>query len=132
VLAFMIELDNKPGVLAKVAEAIAAKGVNITGVSGATCGDMGRMAIAVDNDDATRAALAAIGCKVQEFEVTTTTMRHAPGALAQATRRLADAGVNIESIMPLGMDGSDMQVGFVTSDPAAARMALSHASTGSL
>jgi hypothetical protein len=93
---------------------------------------MGRMAIAVDNDDAARAALAAIDCKVQEYEVTTTTLRHEPGSLAQATRRLADAGVNIESIMPLGMDGADMQVGFVTSDPAAARMALSHASTGSL
>jgi hypothetical protein len=32
--AFLVDLENKPGALATVAEALAAKGVNITGVSG--------------------------------------------------------------------------------------------------
>src|SRR6476659_1772796 len=39
VQAFLIDLENKPGAFADVAEMIAAKGINITAVSGATCGD---------------------------------------------------------------------------------------------
>ena len=34
--AFLIDLENKPGAFADVAEMIAAKGINITAVSGAT------------------------------------------------------------------------------------------------
>ena len=44
--AFLIELPNKTGELARVTEAIAAKGVNITGVSGSTCGTSGSVALA--------------------------------------------------------------------------------------
>ena len=54
--AFLVELADTPGALADVTEAIAAKGVNITSVSGATCGDMGRVAIATDDEAGTRAA----------------------------------------------------------------------------
>ena len=125
--AFMIELKDKPGALADVAEAIAAKGVNILSLSGATCGDMGRAAIATDDEAQTRAALGGIQCSFEEKEITTVPLRHEPGSLAKATRQLAKAGVNIESIMLMGMQGSDIQVGFVTSDPSMAKKALSPA-----
>jgi len=125
--AFMIELADKPGALADVAEAIAAKGVNIASVSGATCGENGKIAIATDDDANTRAALAGIQCSFEQKDITTTLMPNQPGGLAKAARQLATKGVNIESILLLGMQGSDIEVGFVTSDPAAAREALSHA-----
>jgi len=125
--AFLIELEDKPGALADVAEAIAAKGVNITNVSGSTCGEKGRMSIVTDDDAGTRAALADLPCTFEQKEITTTTLRHEPGTLAKAARQLANSGVNIESILIMGMQGQDIEVGFVTSDPVMARSALAHA-----
>jgi hypothetical protein len=124
--AFLIELEDKPGGLADVAEAIAAKGINITAVSGATCGDRGRVAIATEDNAQTRAALTEKNYTFDQKEVTTVSLRHEPGSLAKAARQLANAGVNIESVMILGVQGQDVEVGFVTADPATARNALSH------
>jgi hypothetical protein len=122
--AFLIELADKPGALADVAEAIAAKGVNIVSMSGATCGEMGRIAIATDDEANTRAALSGIQCTFEQKEVTTTLLPNQPGSLAKAARQLANRGVNIESAMFTGMKGQDVEVGFVTSDPVVARDAL--------
>jgi hypothetical protein len=130
--AFLIELGDKPGALADVAEAIAAKGVNIASVSVATCGETGRIAIATDDEAATRAALGGIQGTFEQKELTTTLMPNQPGALAKAARQLANKGVNIESAMLMGMKGQDIEIGFVTSDPVVARDALarSGAATG--
>lgn len=125
--AFMVELPDKPGALADVAEAIAAKGVNVTSVSGSVCGDTGKIAIATDDAEKTRAALSDIQCNFEQKEITSTTLPNVPGSLARAARQLADKGVNIESAMLLGMRGNDVEVGFVTSDPVVAREALGHA-----
>jgi hypothetical protein len=125
--AFLIELADKPGALADVAEAIAAKGVNIVSVSGATCGEMGRIAIATDDNANTRAALADIQCTFEQKEITTTLLPNQPGGLAKAARQLANKGVNVESVLLMGMKGQDIEVGFVTSDPVVARDALAHA-----
>ena len=123
--AFLVELADTPGGLADVTEAIAAKGVNITSVSGTTCGDSARIAIATDDEAQTRAALTDAGAKFEEKEITTVPLRHAPGSLAKAARQLASAGVNIESVLLLGMQGDAIEVGFVTSDAGMARNALS-------
>ena len=129
--AFMIELADKPGALADVAEAIAAKGVNIASVSGATCGEMGRIAIATDDEANTRAALAGIQCTFEQKDITTALLPHEPGSLAKAARQLASKGVNVESVMLMGMKGQDIEVGFVTSDPVVARDALARAGAAS-
>jgi hypothetical protein len=129
--AFLIELEDKPGALADVTEAIAAKGVNIISVSGATCGDRSRVAIATDDNAQTRAALTELGSTFEQKEITSTPLRHEPGSLAKAARQLAKAGVNVESVLLLGMQGNDMDVGFVTSDPVMARSALAHAGSAS-
>jgi hypothetical protein len=123
--AFLVDLENQPGAFAKVAEAIAKKGVNITNVGGATCGDGGRAILMTADPAATRTALDAIGASFKELEVTETALRHEPGTLATATRRLADAGINVEAILPTGMTGNEVSVGFVTSNPAKAREILS-------
>lgn len=125
--AFLVELENKPGELARVSEAIAAKGVNITAVSGSTCGASGRVALMTSDEAATRVALGQAGCTFSEMEVTEASLRHQPGTLAVACRRLADAGVNIEALVPIGMSGSDVTVAFVTNQPAKAREILAHA-----
>jgi hypothetical protein len=122
--AFLVDLDNKPGSLAAAAEALAAKGVNILGVSGTSCGDGGRAAIVTADDATTRTALQDARIKFKEMEATEVSLRHEPGSLAKAARRLADEGVNIEAIFPTGMTGDDISVAFVTSNPAKAKEAL--------
>ena len=122
--AFIIELADKPGALASVAEAIAQKGINITGFAGATSGGSGT-AILITNDEAgTRSALATTGSKVREVELVTVGLENKPGALAEITRKLADAGINLEASLPTGMSGNTVHVAFATSDPAKARQVL--------
>ena len=55
--AFIVELPNQPGSLAKVAEAVAERGINITGVVGATSGELGTVSFTTDDESATRNAL---------------------------------------------------------------------------
>ena len=129
--AFLVDREDKPGELARCAEAIAAKGVNITTVAGTTCDGTGRLAMATDDEGATRTALSEIQCTFQEKELVQTRMRHEPGTLATAARRLAEAGVNVEALLPMGMDGTEVVVGFVASDPARARETLTHAGMAS-
>jgi hypothetical protein len=123
--AFLIDLDNKVGELARVTEAIAAKGVNITGISGSTCGSGGTVAVLTADETTTRTALKEASLSFKEVEATTTALGNVPGALAKACRRLADAGVNIDALMITGMQGDDINVAFVTGDPGKARDILS-------
>ena len=119
--AFLVDLENKPGALATVAEALGARGVNITGVSGATCGDSGRAVIMTADDVSARSVFQTLKTKFKEYEVVESSLANTPGSLGKATRRLADAGVNIEAIMPTGMSGNEVHVGFVTDNPIKAR-----------
>ena len=122
--AFLVELQNKPGALATLAETLGARGVNITNVTGATCGDSGRAAITTGDDNTTRATLKTSGLTFKEFEIVETHLSNTPGSLGKVARRLADAGVNIEAIFPTGMAGSEINVGFVVADPAKAKQIL--------
>ena len=122
--AFLVDLDNKPGTLAKVADALGSKGINIENIAGASCADGGRAAIVTTDLAGTRSALQAAGATFKELETVEVSLPHRPGSLATATRRLADAGVNIEAILPAGMAGGDVTVSFVTKDPAKTREIL--------
>jgi hypothetical protein len=125
--AFLVDLENKPGSLATLAEALGKQGINITGITGASCGDSGRAAITTADDAATRSVLQTIKSSFKEYEVTEASVANKPGALGAVARRLADAGVNIEAIMPTGMSGNDLTVGFVTNNPTKAREVLATA-----
>jgi len=122
--AFIVDLRNKPGELAKVTEAIAAKGIDITGFSGATCADSGTVALLTNDDAGTRSALTDGHWTYRPFEVVTASLANKPGSLAQAARRLANAGINIEAAVPTEMSGGNVHVGFVTDNPTKAKEAL--------
>jgi hypothetical protein len=124
---FLVDLKNKPGELARVTEAIAAKGINIEAFSGATCSDSGRVALMTSDEPTTRTVLKSADFTYTELEATDAAFRHEPGALAKAARRLADAGINIEAALPVGMEGNEVHVAFVTSDPVKAKQVLSAA-----
>ena len=121
---FIVDLEHKPGELAKAAEVIAQKGINITAFSGSTCGDSGSIALLTNDEAGARSALADAGFKAREVEVVTTTLEHNPGSLAKVARKLADAGINIEVAIPTAMSGGNVTLAFATDQPSKARDVL--------
>src|SRR5258706_906456 len=123
-IAFIVELRNHPGELARVTEGLAQKGIDIRAFSGATCGGSGSIALLTKDETATRTALTDAGYAVREIEVVSAALEHRPGTLAAAARKLADAGVNVEAALPIGMDGGGVVVAFATDQPTKAKAVL--------
>jgi len=122
--AFIVELKNKPGELARVTEAIAQKGINILGFTGATCGDSGSIVLLTNDESGTKSALQGVGAQARAVELVVASLANEPGTLAMLARSLADAGVNIEAALPTGMEGGKINVAFATDNPAKARQAI--------
>jgi len=124
--AFIIELENRPGTLADIADAIAEKGINVAGVAGAAA-SAGSSAVAiVTNDEAgTRSALDATSARYREVALAMASLDDKPGVLADVARKLANAGINIEAIFPTGMEGGKITVAFGVDNIEAAKAALS-------
>jgi hypothetical protein len=122
--AFLVDLKNKPGELAKVTETIAQKGIDISGFSGSTCGDSGTLALVTNDEPGTERALRDGQWKFRAIELVETSLASRPGTLAEVARRLAKAGVNIEAAFATGTAGTNVHVAFATDNPAKAREAL--------
>ena len=122
--AFIVELKNQPGELARATESIAQKGINLLGFTGATCGDSGRIVLLTDDDAVAKRALGDAGFQPREVELVVARLADRPGSLAETARRLADAGINIEAALPTGMDGGKVSVAFVTDNPSKARQII--------
>lgn len=93
-----IALDNRPGALAEMGEALARGGVSIEGGGAWLANEEGVAHFLFTDGPAARAALEAAGIRVvAEREVLVQRLRQdVPGQLGQLTRRMAEAGVNIE------------------------------------
>ena len=128
--AFIVELANQPGSLATVCEALGAGGINITGIAGATAGSTGSVAFSAEDEAGARAILQAHGWTSREVGVVQAAIEDRPGGLAAAARRLADAGVNVETMFATGTEGERVIFAFGVSDPAAARAALGDLAAG--
>ena len=94
-----IDVENTPGALAEVAAAISDAGVN---VAAATCvgpGDRAELHILVPHAEAARHALAISHVGVtREREVVVVRVEDRPGVLADLTRKIAKAGVNLDLV----------------------------------
>ena len=126
--AFIIAGQDRAGGLAEVAEAIAERGVNITMLSALTAGGAALLALTTNDEASTRVALDHLRWSYREVELLPISVEDIPGALADVARRLADAGVNIELVLPVGAarDGSHMTLALATSDAALAREVLGY------
>jgi len=124
VQAFIIDVPDRPGVLADICQAVAAGGANISGVAGATAGGAGQVTVTTDDMDGTRGVLQAHGWSFRVVPLVIATLEHRPGTLGTAARRLANAGINIEAMFAVGMDGERVQVAFGVADAREAEAAL--------
>lgn len=93
-----IALDNRPGALAEMGEALGQAGVSVEGGGAFVVGGSGIAHFLVADGPAARAALESAGIRVLDARpVLVQRLDQAvPGQLGLFTRRMAAAGVNIE------------------------------------
>src|SRR5258708_2645164 len=93
-----IELENRPGALAEMGEALGRAGVSIEGGGVWVVNGTGVGHFLFQDGTAARKALEAAGIRVvAERDVVVQRLKQAvPGQLGLLTRRMAEAGVNIE------------------------------------
>jgi hypothetical protein len=95
----VIDVENSPGARARVAAAISDAGVNI---AAATCigpGARAELHILVKHAEAARHSLAISQLAVsREREVVVVEVEDRPGVLADLTRKIAQAGINLDLV----------------------------------
>jgi len=121
-----VTAESKPGVLARVCEALAGAGVNIQGVWAGDQAGRARLRLLVSDPARARQALAAAKIRSAEEPALCLTLEDRPGALGQVAGKLAAARINIKctyATTPPG-GGGRAQVVLVVANPAKAEKAL--------
>jgi hypothetical protein len=121
----VIDIENTPGALARVAAAISDAGVNIAAATCVGAGERAELHILVPHGEAAKHALAISHVAVnREREVVVVDVEDRPGVLADLTRRIAKAGVNLDLVYV----ATQNRVVFGAPDVEALRAALNVAS----
>ena len=121
---FVVQVTNKPGQLADLAEQMAARGVDLRAIGGGGLGESGHMIMTTADDDAARSVLEAGGWTFIEGESLLAEVDDRPGGMARIARELADAGVNVMGHLFLGRWSDRATFAFVVDDPEKARPIL--------
>ena len=92
-------LEDRPGTLADMGEALGKAGINIEGCCGFPSEGKGVIHILVEDAAAARREMQQVGLEVRgEREVLVSKVEDRPGVIGDVTRRIAKAGVNIDLI----------------------------------
>ena len=121
---FVVQLKNEPGAMANLAEALAARGVDLRAIGGGGIGDSGHVIMTTADDATTKQILDEGGYTYIEGESILAEVDDRPGGMAALSRQLADAGVNIYGHLFLGRWGDRAMFAFVVDDPDKARPIL--------
>jgi hypothetical protein len=92
---FIVLGEHKPGTLANICSELAKKAVNITAVMAAH-DQPGGIRLVASPHQAARKVFEGMQIPFREEEAIAIRITDRPGALGKATRKLADAGINIQ------------------------------------
>ncbi|MGB8361090.1 MAG: ACT domain-containing protein [Acidimicrobiia bacterium] len=117
---FVVRMENRPGMLASLTEALAGFGVNIEAL--AAYGHDGEGTVRLITSDAytTRRVLDEAALHHEENTVLTAQLPHRPGELARLTREIANVGVNIDAIYVLRANSDGMELALAVDQPETA------------
>jgi hypothetical protein len=95
----VIDIENVPGALARVAAAVSDAGVNLAAATCVGAGDRAELHILVPHAEAAKHSLS-ISCLTvnREREVVVVQVQDRPGELADLARKVARAGVNLDLV----------------------------------
>jgi hypothetical protein len=95
----VIDIENTPGALAQVAAAISDAGVNIAAATCIGSGERAELHILVKHAEAAKHSLAISQLAVtREREVVVVDVEDRPGVLADLTRKIARAGIDLDLV----------------------------------
>ena len=97
---FTVDLKNQPGELARLCEAMADGGINLV-LCATTRGEEGTVAFIADDEASAETALQQADIGYTMRPALTIRMENQPGAGAATFRKLADAGVNTDLLVPV-------------------------------
>lgn len=118
-------VEDRPGMLGRVADALGAKGISIRAFTAATLGGKGFVRVVVDRPAVAKKVFAAHGWKTTEDEVVEVTVPDRPGALGAVADRLGAAGVNIlYAYVGTARSASKVNLYLAVAEPKAAERAL--------
>ncbi|MFQ6106153.1 MAG: hypothetical protein ACE5QF_00990 [Thermoplasmata archaeon] len=95
---FKVYSENKRGELARIAEALAQSSVNIEAIASENSHPRSFLRIVTNDVNTTKKALSREGYEFEEKNIIVVDLIDRPGELAKLAKRMARAGVNIESI----------------------------------
>jgi len=119
-----IQLTNHPGDLARVAQALGRRGVNIKSLAAITVGGVAMARILPDDIVVARSALEAANIRFTEGEVHLVLLENKAGMLAAVTNRLGDEGINLEAIYITGITDDLVELAIVSDNPKKAKKIL--------
>jgi hypothetical protein len=118
-------VEDRPGVLGEMADALGAKGVSIRAFMATSLDERGFIRVVVDRPGAAKRILARQGWKLTEDDVVEVTMPDKPGALGAVADRLGRAGINVHhAYVGTARSASKVNLYLSVSDVKAALRAL--------
>jgi hypothetical protein len=106
----MFKAPTRVGLLADVAEALNANGVNITAIGAYDKGDAGEFLMITSNNKLAYEALSKLGGEMDMRSVVVAEVPNEPGELAKIARKLADHNINVGQVFATSVDGADKVV----------------------
>ncbi len=92
-----VHLEDRPGTLAEMGEALGNAGINIDGMCGFPCEGKGVIHVLAEDASGARSALEDAGFEVAaERDVLLFEAEDRPGMLGEVARKIANAGVNVD------------------------------------
>jgi hypothetical protein len=119
-----IQLTNHPGDLARVAQALARRGVNIKALAAISVGGVAMAHILPDDIVVARSALEAASIRFTESEVHIVLLENTAGMVGNVTSRLGDAGINLEALYVTGIADGLVELAIVSDNPKKAKKIL--------
>jgi hypothetical protein len=105
-----VQIENKPGTLASLGEALAKAKVNILAFTTEEGEGRNRVRLATDKSAKAKEVLAGLNLQVSESEVVGIVLKNKSGTLASAARKLASADININYSYSGAEEGSKRQL----------------------
>ncbi|MBI4601847.1 MAG: hypothetical protein HY721_07785 [Planctomycetes bacterium] len=121
---FRITVGNRPGELARVAENLSRKDVNIKAIAASASGGTVTLHLIGHDIEATRAGLTEMRAQFTEREVIPLLLEDKAGALAVVAKQLADAGINIDAIYLTGKADDLIELALAVEDVKKAKKVL--------
>jgi hypothetical protein len=121
---FVIHLTHRPGELGRVANLLGRARINIKSVAGMTFNNQAVLRLIADDVEAARNALKEGSVRFEESELVTVLLENQAGELANVADKLAQAGINLQAVYVVGLEGDLVDLALAVDDVKKAKKLL--------